>query len=169
MKKIVLLTILLLFSFSTSTFAKPNAADLNAVKQLSTKIAGEQKAYNPTSIRLLNTNTFTAQIKDKDNKTQDITVRALYAEYKLINDKIFSKTHKDVYFYDETNKAFLDQATIDMIPAAKEFKEQYKGEIGTKVHYTGPLIILTAIGILIFFVLRYAERNFYLSSPPREV
>lgn len=170
MRKLLLITLLLLFTFSTHAFAKPSSDDIAIANQLATKLNTENSNMDPESIRVLASTTFQAQIKDNNNNIVTVPVRALFVEYNFINDTLFVKSHKDIYFYDETNKTFSDATatTYDTIPVAKQFKDQYQSEIGTDVHYIGPLLILAALGMAVFFVIRYAERNFYLSTSTKK-
>ncbi|MGM9985858.1 MAG: hypothetical protein ACI35O_01400 [Bacillaceae bacterium] len=166
MKKILSLAFLLVLSFSlfsTTASAKANEADLAALKALSTKVSKEVKTYDSNSIKLLDSVTFPAKVKDKEGKPKDVNVKALYASYELSYDTIFAKTHKEVYFYDENNETFLDPTATNTIltevDVAKDFKQQYKDEVGTHVHTIGPSILLILLGIWLFLVIRFTDKG----------
>lgn len=160
MKKLVSLFITaLLITFLAIPAGAAVAVSDDVYSSLEERVDGQFSYYDAGSAKVKDLQTFTTNTIDKDgNVVGEIELNAMFVEFKEVRDTIFFYTGHELFYYDATNKTFIDSSSIEVTDEIKAFQNQYKDETGKHFNKSSMalyLVLLSSIVIvpvlIIFF------------------
>ncbi|MET3698534.1 hypothetical protein SAMN05877753_109174 [Bacillus oleivorans] len=151
MKKLASLIImaLLLMVTAVPAFAAVSVSE-EVYKGLEDRIGGSFSYYDQGSAEVKDLQSFSTNQVDKEgNVIGEIQLDIMFVEFNEVRDNIFFYTGHELLYYDQTNKQFIDSATIEVTDEIEAFTKSYSDETGKHFNTSSQVLYIILLSSVV--------------------